>query len=94
MMNKYPIVALVLLLAGIALILNCASISCPFGENSVCQVNGSCSGNCGANCGANCGINSGGNCGENCICPNGVTDAQNNSKENCSALGSCPVKNR
>jgi hypothetical protein len=86
MMNKYPIVALVLLLAGMALILNSAGISCPFaGENSSCQVNGSCSGNCGTNCG--------GNGSGNCICPNGATCAQNNSTiENCSALGSCPVK--
>ena len=85
-MNKYPIVALVLLLAGIALILNCASISCPFaGDEGSCQVNGSCSGNCGINCS--------GNCGGNCTCPNGVTDAQNNSTgENCSVLGSCPIK--
>ncbi|MDD2756446.1 MAG: hypothetical protein PHS80_13095 [Methanothrix sp.] len=86
MMNKYPIVALVLLLAGVALILNCASISCSFsGDSGLCQVNGSCSGNCGANCG--------GNCGENCTCPNAVTGIQNNSTEdNCSALGSCPIK--
>jgi len=87
-MNKYPIVALVLLLAGMALVLNSAGISCPFaGENGSCRVNGNCSGNCGINCG--------GNCGENCTCPNGATGAQNNStQENCSALGSCPVKNR
>ena len=85
-MNKYPIVALVLLLAGMALILNSTGISCPFaGENSSCQVNGTCSGNCGINCG--------GNGSGNCICPNGATCAQNNSsEENCSALGSCPVK--
>ena len=88
-MNKYPIVALVLLLAGMALALNSAGISCPFaGENSSCQVNGNDSGKCGTNCG---GIGSG-----NCICPNGASGnsgAQNNSsEENCSALGSCPVK--
>ena len=77
-MNKYPIVALVLLLAGMALVLNSSGISCPFaGENSSCQVNGTCSGNC----------------GENCTCPNDAAYAQNNStEENCSALGSCPVK--
>jgi len=68
MMNKYPIVVLVLLLGGIALILNCAS-----------------SGNCGINCS--------GNCGENCTCPNADPGIQNNStEENCSALGSCPIK--
>ncbi|MHB8120058.1 MAG: hypothetical protein ACYDHX_15280 [Methanothrix sp.] len=84
MMNKYPIVALVLLMAGMALVLNCAGISCPFaGDNSSCQVNG--------NCAANCGGNGSGNC----ICPNDAAFAQNNSsEENCSALGSCPVKNR
>jgi hypothetical protein len=85
-MNKYPIVVLVLLLAGIALILNCASISCPFaGDEGSCQVNGSCSGNCGINCS--------GNCGENCTCSNADAGIQNNStEENCSALGSCPIK--
>ncbi len=84
MMNKYPIVALVLLLAGIALVLNSAGISCPFaGENRACQVNGS------------YGEDRGINCGENCTGPNGSAGTQNNStQENCSALGSCPVKNR
>ena len=46
-MNKFPIVALVLLMAGMALVLNSAGISCPFaGDNSTCQVNGNCTGNC------------------------------------------------
>jgi len=41
MMNKFPIVALVLLLAGMAMVLNCSGISCPFaGDNSTCKVNG------------------------------------------------------
>jgi hypothetical protein len=77
-MNKLPIVALVLLLAGMALVLNSYGISCPFaGENSSCKVNGNCTGNC----------------SENCICPNDASCAQNNStEENCTALGSCPVK--
>jgi hypothetical protein len=91
-MNKYPIVALVLLLAGMALVLNSSGISCPFaGENSSCQVNGNGSGNCGLNCSLNCS----GNCSENGTCSNGATAPQNNStEENCTALGSCPVKNR
>jgi len=81
-MNKFPIVALVLLMAGMALVLNCSGISCPFaGDNSTCQVNGNCTGNCSVNG------------SENCTCPNGAVCAQNNStEENCSALGSCPVK--
>ena len=74
-MNKIQIVALVLLLAGIA-------PSCPFaGDNSTCMINGNCTGNCSENC------------GENCAFPNDAACAQNNSsEENCSALGSCPVK--
>ncbi|MCK9565608.1 MAG: hypothetical protein M0Q43_06120 [Methanothrix sp.] len=81
-MNKYPIVALVLLLAGMALILNSYGIFCPFaGDNSSCLANGNCAGNCSENC------------GENCTCPIDAAGAQNNStEENCSALGSCPVK--
>jgi len=77
-MNKFPIVALVLLLAGMALILNSSGISCPFaGDNSSCKVNENCTGNC----------------GDNGTCPNGAACAQNiSSEENCSALGSCPVK--
>lgn len=94
-MNKYPIVALVLLLAGIALLLNSAGISCPFsGDNSSCQSKESGSINCGANCG-NCAGNCSGNCTGNGICPNEPACAQNNSnstEENCAALGSCPVK--
>jgi len=79
MMNKYPIVALVLLMAGMALVLNSSGISCPFaGSNSS---NGNCTGNCSLNS------------SENCICPNDAACAQNNSsEENCTALGSCPVK--
>jgi hypothetical protein len=81
-MNKYQIVALILLLAGIAVVLNPTGISCPFAEdNSTSQVNGNCTGNCTANCGAKA------------ICPNGATCSQNiSSEENCSQLGSCPVK--
>jgi len=81
-MNKFPIVALVLLLAGMALVLNSSGILCPFaGDSSSCKANGNCTGNCGANC------------GENGTCPNAATCAQNiSSEENCSALGSCPVK--
>jgi hypothetical protein len=77
-MNKFPIVALVLLMAGMTLVLNCSGISCPFaGDNSTCQVNG------------NCSVNGSGNC----TCPNGsVCSLNNSSEENCSALGSCPVK--
>ncbi|MBN1236325.1 MAG: hypothetical protein JW999_09815 [Methanotrichaceae archaeon] len=84
-MNKYPIVALILLLAGIALVVNSSGISCPFaGENSSCRVNGNCTGNCSAN--------GSGNYSENCTCPRDAACAQNNtSEENCSALGSCPV---
>jgi hypothetical protein len=82
MMNKFPIVALVLLLAGMALVLNSSGISCPFaGENSSCKLNGNCTGNCSENC------------SENCTCPNDAACAQNSiSEENCSALGACPVK--
>lgn len=85
-MNKTLIVSLVLLFAGIALALNSFGVSCPFaGDNSSCLVNGNSAGNCSGNC-----I---GNCGENCVCPNGAGYVQNNSsEENCSALGSCPVK--
>ncbi|MEI8004331.1 MAG: hypothetical protein WCG94_08325 [Methanothrix sp.] len=47
MMNKYPIVALVLLLAGMALVLNSSGISCTLaGDNSSCRVNGNGSENC------------------------------------------------
>lgn len=92
MMNKYPIVAMVLLLAGIALMLNCiscTSISCPFsGDDRSCHATENSSISCGGNCG-NCS----GNCTGNCTCPNGPAGAQNDStEENCTALGSCPVK--
>jgi hypothetical protein len=86
MMNKYPIVVWILLLVGGALMLNSAGVSCPFSEDrSPCCEKESCSGNCSLNCPGNCSLNS--------TCPNEATAATNNStQENCSALGSCPVK--
>ncbi|MDD1748390.1 MAG: hypothetical protein LUO89_00790 [Methanothrix sp.] len=80
-MKKFPIVALALLLAGMAMALNSSGISCSLaGDNSSCKVNGNCTGNCT------------GNGSENCICPSGAACTQNNStEENCSALGSCPI---
>lgn len=86
MMNKYPIVVWILLLAGIALILNSAGVSCPFSEDgSTCREKESCSGNCSLNCPGNCSLNG--------TCPHEVTLVTNNAtQENCTALGSCPVK--
>ncbi|HPS90962.1 MAG TPA: hypothetical protein PKV33_02290 [Methanothrix sp.] len=85
-MNKHPIVALILLLAGTALILNGAGVSCPFSEDrSSCCGKESCSGNCSLNCLGNCSLNG--------TCPNEPAVATNNAtQENCTALGSCPVK--
>jgi len=80
-MNKHPIAALVLLLAGMALVLNSSGISCPFAEdNSSCKANVNCTGICT------------GNGSENCISSCGAAYPNNSAGENCSVLGACPVK--
>ena len=71
-MNKFPIVAIFLLLVGLALTLNSNSISCPFaGENNSCMVNGTCIENCtcpnDAACAQNCPAAQ--NCSEFGACP-------------------------
>jgi len=76
-MNRTLLVALLLALAIAALALTSFSAPSLLSEKS-----GACPG------GENCT----GNCGENCVCTPGTSCKDNNSQENCSQSGSCPLK--
>ncbi|HNX39717.1 MAG TPA: hypothetical protein PKK11_03970 [Methanothrix sp.] len=81
MTNKHLVLALVLLLAGLAVIANSAGV-CPFSAEGVsCQAGSSDSEKCTgdhANCSANC---TGTHCALN-----------NSSQSNCTTAESCPVE--
>ncbi len=85
-MNKVLIVALVLLLAGLAMSISPSGLfSSLAGDNSSCGMKENCTGNCSVNCSENCS--------KSCISPNNAARANNNSsQQSCSALGPCPVK--
>src|SRR5512135_2253243 len=98
MMKRFGIVALVLLLTGVAISLSVSGVPCPMGEeNSSCMINGTCSENCTCpnkeNCTDNCSCLNNSTCAvngcnyQNCTCP-----SSGNCAQNCSGSGPCPVK--